>query len=132
MSHTPNESTSGLISETMAHLSALVRGEVDLARAEVDQNLRRAGRAIGLLAAAPVVALTALNVLVGAIVAGLAEAGMEPGWAAFAVGLALLLLASGFAWKGTNDLKLTSIAPSRTAANVKRDAQALKGAEDAR
>lgn len=132
MTHSPNESTTDLIGDAMTHISALLRGEVDLARAEIDRNLRRAGTAISLLAAALVVALTALNVLTGAIVAGLSEAGMEPGWAAFAVGVVMALVAYGFARKGMNDLKLNSIAPSRTAANVKRDAQALKGTLDAR
>lgn len=132
MTHSPNESTTGLISDAMTHISALLRGEVDLARAEIDRNLRRAGTAIGMLAAALVVALTALNVLTGAIVAGLTEAGMEPGWAAFAVGVVMAIVAYGFARKGMNDLKLNSIAPSRTAANLRRDAQALKGTADAR
>ncbi|WP_283643928.1 phage holin family protein [Marinovum algicola] len=132
MTKSPNESTSGLLGDAMAHVSALVRGEVDLARAEIDQNLRRAGTAIGLLVAALVVALTALNVLVGAIVAGLAEAGMDPGWAAFAVGVVLVIVAYGFVQKGLNDLKLSSIAPSRAAANVQRDVEAVKGAANAK
>ena len=132
MTKSPNESPSGLLGDAMAHVSALVRGEVDLARAEIDQNLRRAGTAIGLLVAALVVALTALNVLVGAIVAGLAEAGMDPGWAAFAVGVVLVIVAYGFVQKGLNDLKLSSIAPSRAAANVQRDVEAVKGAANAK
>lgn len=32
--------------------------------------------------------------------------------------------------KGTNDLKLSSLAPTRTAKNVKRDAQAVKKVYD--
>ena len=132
MTKSPNESTSGLLGDAMAHVSALVRGEVDLARAEIDQNLRRAGTAIGLLVAALVVALTALHVLVGAIVAGLSEAGMDPGWAAFAVGVVLVIVAYGFVQKGLNDLKLSSIAPSRAAANVQRDVEAVKGAANAK
>ena len=132
MTKSPNESTSSLLGDAMAHVSALVRGEVDLARAEIDQNLRRAGTAIGLLVAALVVALTALNVLVGAIVAGLSEAGMDPGWAAFAVGVVLVIVAYGFIQKGLNDLKLSSIAPSRAAANVQRDVEAVKGAANAK
>ena len=95
-------------------------------------GLRRAGTAIGLLVAALVVALTALNVLVGAIVAGLSEAGMDPGWAAFAVGVVLVIVAYGFVQKGLNDLKLSSIAPSRAAANVQRDVEAVKGAANAK
>ncbi|WP_323766145.1 phage holin family protein [Marinovum sp.] len=132
MTNSPNESTSSLLGDAMKHVSSLVRNEVDLARAEVDQNLRRAGTAVGLLAAALVVALTALNVLVGAIVAGLTEAGMDAGWAAFVVGVVLAIIAYAFVQKGLNDLKLSSIAPSRAAANVQRDVEAVKGAANAK
>jgi hypothetical protein len=131
MTERADNPTASLIGDAMAHVSSLVRGEVDLARAEIDQNLKRAGAAIGLLVAALAIALTALNVLTGAIVAGLTEAGMDPGWAAFAVGVVLAIIAYGLVQKGTNDLKLSSIAPSRTAANVKRDAEAVKGSANA-
>ena len=130
MTSKSDTNTSSLIGEAMAHISSLVRSEVDLARAEINENISRAGTAIGLLVAALVVSLTALNVLVGAVVSGLAEAGMEPGWAAFLVGVILAAIAFFLVQKGTNDLKLSSIAPSRTAENVKRDAQAMKGTSD--
>lgn len=126
-----SESTTTLLSDALAHVSSLVRSEVDLARAEVDQNLKRAGTAIGLLVAALVVALTALNVLTAAIVAGLTDAGLDAGWAALIVGVVLAIIAFVLVQKGTNDLKLSSIAPSRTAENLKRDSQAFKGAADA-
>lgn len=125
------ETTSSLIGDAMKHISSLVRGEVDLARAEIDQNIRRATTAVGMLVAALVVAMTALNVLTGAVVAGLADAGMDPGWAAFGVGVVLAIVAYVFVQKGTNDLRLTSIAPSRTAENIRRDANAMKGSADA-
>ena len=122
-----SDSTTGLLSDAMRHLSSLVRGEVDLARAEIDQNLRRAVTAIGLILAAVVIALTALNVLSAAVVAGLTEAGLDAGWSALIVGVVLGIIAAVLASKGTSDLKLSSLAPSRTTANVKRDAQALSG-----
>jgi hypothetical protein len=123
---TANKSAAGLLSDAIAHMSALVRKEVDLARAEVSENVTRAGVAVGLLAGALVIALTALNVLAAALVAGLTEWGMEPGWASLLVGLVLGAIALMMALKAKNDLKLSSIAPSRTAKNVQRDAQALK------
>ena len=123
---TANKSAAGLLSDAIAHMSALVRKEVDLARAEVSENVTRAGVAIGLLAGALVIALTALNVLAAALVAGLTEWGMEAGWASLLVGLVLGAIALAMALKAKNDLKLSSIAPSRTAKNVQRDAQALK------
>ena len=127
MSDTP-KSAGGLVGDALSHVSALVRNEVDLARAEVNENLKGAAVAIGLLVGAVVIALTALNVLVAAIVAGLTEAGLHGGWAALIVGVVLAVIAYAMAHKGTNDLKLKSLAPTRTARNVKRDAEAVKEA----
>jgi hypothetical protein len=124
--HTANKSAAGLLTDAIAHMSGLVRKEVDLARAEVSENVTRAGVAVGLLAAALVIALTALNVLAAALVAGLAEWGLGAGWAALLVGVVLGVIAFALAMKAKNDLKLTNIAPSRTAKNVQRDAQAIK------
>jgi ABC-type uncharacterized transport system permease subunit len=123
-----NKSAAGLLSDAIAHMSSLVRKEVDLARAEISENVSRAGVAVGLLAGALVLALTALNVLAAALVAGLAETDLGPGWSALIVGLVLGAIALFLALKAKNDLKLSSIAPTRTAKNVQRDAQALKEA----
>jgi len=123
----PTESTGSLLSEALTHVSALVRSEVDLARAEVDQNLRRATAAIGMIVGAVVIALVALNVLAAAVVSGLTEAGMEAGWAALLVGVVLGVIAAVLISKGTSDLKLSSLAPTRTAENIKRDARTIQG-----
>ncbi len=130
MTPEPQKSTGGLLSEALTHVSSLVRNEVDLARAEVNENLRNAGVAIGVIAGAVVVALTALNVLTAALVAALTEAGIPAGWSALIVGVALAIIAYVMIQKGTHDLKLSSLAPSRTAKNVKRDAQAVKDVYD--
>lgn len=53
------------------------------------RNIRGAGTAIGMIVAAAVVALTALNVLTAALVAALAELGIPGGWSALIVGVAL-------------------------------------------
>lgn len=126
MSDDPNKTTRGLLGDALGHVSSLVRSEVDLARAEVDKNLKEAGIAIGVIAGAVVVALTALNVLSAALVAALTEAGIPAGWSALIVGVVLAIIAYVMVSKGTSDLKLSSLAPTRTAKNVKRDAQAVK------
>ena len=123
-----SNSTGSLISEALAHVSSLVRGEVDLARAEISENLNRAAVAIGLLVGAVVVALVALNVLAAALVAAITDAGLDAGWSALIVGVVFGLIAYFMMSKGTNDLKLNSLAPTRTATNVKRDARAVKEA----
>ncbi len=126
------KSSPNLITTALTQLSTLVRKEVDLARAEVTENVSSAGAAIGFIVAAIVIALTALNVLSAAVVAALAELGIEPGWSALIVGGGLGLLAFALITKGTNDLKLSSLAPTRTAKNIQRDAQAVKEAYDAK
>ncbi len=120
------KSTGTLLSDALSHISSLVRNEVDLARAEVSENLNRAAVAVGLLVGAVVVALVALNVLAAALVAGLTEAGIDAGWSALIVGGVLAIVAFALMSKGINDLKMSSLAPTRTAKNVKRDAQAVK------
>lgn len=126
MSTETGKSAGGLLSEALSHVSSLVRNEVDLARAEVNENMKSAGAALGLIVGSVVVALVALNVLTAALVAALTEAGIPAGWSALVVGVIFGIIAYVMLNKGTNDLKLSSIAPSRTAKNVKRDANAVK------
>lgn len=128
MSDTSNKPTTGLLSEALASMSSLVRNEVDLARAEINESAKSAAAAIGLLAGALVLALTALNVLSAALVAGLTEAGLHGGWAALIVGLGFAIIAYAMVHKGLDDLKLSNLAPTRAAKNVKRDAEAVKEA----
>lgn len=121
-----NKSTGGLLSDALSHVSSLVRNEVDLARAEVSENATKAAVAVGVLVGGVVISLAALNVLTAALVAALTEAGIPAGWSALIVGVALAAVAIAMITKGMNDLKATSLAPTRTAKNVKRDAEALK------
>lgn len=125
-----NKSAGDLLSDALSNVSSMVRNEVDLARAEVSENVSRAGVAIGLIAGAIVIALVALNVLAAALVAALTEAGLDAGWSALIVGVVLAVIAFILIGKGVNDLKLSSLAPSRTVKNVKRDAEAVKDVYD--
>lgn len=123
---TTDKSAGTILTETMSHLSSLVRGEFDLARAELNENLHTAGVAIGMILGAVVLALTALNVLSAALVAALTEAGIPAVWSAVIVGLGFAIIAYVILQKGKSDLKLSSLAPSRTARNIQRDAQTVK------
>jgi hypothetical protein len=128
---TEREGAGTLVGNTLEHLSNLVRGEVDLARAELNESVNRSMTAVGLLVGAIVIALVALNVLAAALTAALAEAGLGAGWAALIVGGVLLVVGIILAMKGKNDLKLKSLAPTRTLANVRRDAHTITEATDA-
>ncbi|MEX3013959.1 phage holin family protein [Gymnodinialimonas hymeniacidonis] len=127
---TTHKSAGGLLSDALGNISGLVRSEVDLARAEISENLTQAGVAIGLIAGAAIIALVSLNVLAAALVAALTELGLDGGWAALIVGVLLAGIAFALITKGINDLKLSSLAPTRTVKNVKRDAAAVKEAYD--
>ncbi|MFO6465751.1 phage holin family protein [Jannaschia sp. KMU-145] len=116
----------GIIGDVLGHVSNLIRKEVDLARSEINENLTRAGIAIGLLVGALVIALVALNVLAAALVAAITELGIDAGWSALIVGGLLAVVAFAMVAKGINDLKLSSLAPTRTVKNVRRDAEAVK------
>lgn len=124
----PPKGPTSLIGDVLTHVASLVRKEFDLARAEISENLNRAAVAVGLLAGAIVVALVALNVLAGALVAGIARLGLAPGWSALLVGVIFALVAGAMVAKGVRDLKLVSLAPTRAAKNVRRDADAVKEA----
>ena len=128
----PNRSAGSLLSDAMGNVSSLVRGEVDLARAEIGENVTKAGVALGMIAGAALIALVSLNVLAAALVAALTEAGLDAGWAALIIGGVLAVIAFVLMGKGVNDLKLSSLAPTRTAKNVRRDAEAVKEAYDDR
>lgn len=123
---TPDKSAGAILNDALNRVSNLVRGEIDLARAELNENVNAAGVAIGMIVAAAVVALTALNVLTAAVVAALTELGIPGGWSALIVGVILAVVAYLLLQKGKSDLKLSSLAPTRTAANLKRDAQTVK------
>lgn len=120
------QSTSNLLSDALSRISSLVRGEVDLARSEINDNLSSATAALGMIVGAVVIALTALNVLSAALVAGLTELGVPGEWSALIVGVVFGVIAFAMLQKGKADLKLSSLAPTRTAANVKRDAETVK------
>jgi len=122
------EGTVSLLGTIVEQLSGLIRAELTLAKAETEQNIRAAVVALGFVVAALVVFMTALNVLAAALAAGLAELGLDPGWSALIVGVIFAVIGYALLHKGLNDLKLSSLTPTRTAENVRRDARAVKGA----
>lgn len=125
---TPDErtSTSTLLGDVVARASRLVRLEIDLAKAEVRENLSRAGVGLAVVAVAFLLALTALDVLAAAAVAALASAGMAAGAAALVIGGLLLGVAAVLAAWGVKSLKPSNLAPDRTARNLKRDAEMIR------
>ena len=124
----PRPSVAELLLQALDEIRGLLRRELDLARAEADQSLRKAGAALGSLAAALIVALVALNVLAAALVDAITTLGLDAGWAALVVGLALTAIAGAFAARALRDLRAVRLAPGRVADNLKKDAERVREA----
>ncbi|SPJ26474.1 phage holin family protein [Palleronia abyssalis] len=128
-SDTDNQSTLGLVREALTHMSSLVRSEVDLARTEVSENINKAVGALIALAVALVFAIVALNTLSAALVGWVGNIlGLSVGWSSLIVAVVFAIIAFAFLSKGKNGLKARSLAPTRTATNVRRDAETVKEA----
>lgn len=123
-----SQSPASLAADALRISSDLVRKEVTLAKAELRQNLSRAGTGLGMIVAAAVLGIVTLNVLTVALVAALAETDLGPIWSAVVVGVVLAILAYVLLRKGMADLKPENLMPTRAVENVQRDASAVKEA----
>lgn len=119
--HTLGDIAGGLAGD----VQDLVRGELALARAELDQKLHSLiGGAIALVGGA-LVAFAGLVVLLEGGAAGLAR--WLPAWASLViVGIVIVAVGGLIARAGLAKLSLRNLTPDRTAANLKQDGRTLK------
>jgi drug/metabolite transporter (DMT)-like permease len=126
MQHSDDRSLKELFSDLTASVTTLFRKEIELARAETSEKVSQAGVAAGAIAAGGVLALAALIVLLQALVIALAELGLAPALSALIVGGVVAIIAFALIYKGMNDLKASSLAPTRTVEALRRDAHMVK------
>ena len=127
MSLPPQDKPTGtLFSDALQQLSRLVRGEVGLARAEITLGIQTAVGGLWLVLAATVMAITALNVLAGALVAAAIDLGVPAQWAAIGVGAAFAAIALLLGFAGARALKPADLSLPRTVGNLRRDAETFK------
>ncbi|MGN6334101.1 MAG: phage holin family protein [Motilibacteraceae bacterium] len=114
-----------LVTSLSRDLSTLVRSEIELAKAELRDDVKRAGVGGGMFGAAGYLALLASIVLTIALAYGISALGLAPGWAFLIVGGAYLLLAGLLAMIGLRSVKKVS-PPEQTIATTKRTIAVLK------
>ena len=114
-----------LASEVAKDMSTLVRQEVALAKAELQQEAKTAGTAFGAFGGAGFAGYFVLVFLSLAAMYGL-DAVMPTGWAALIVAGVWAVIAAVFAVMGRNKLKGFNPKPERTIETVKEDVQWAK------
>ena len=114
-----------VLGSLIADLQNLVRGEIKLARAEMDQKIDTLlVSAIWLLGGA-LVAFAGLVVLLQAIAAGLAL--VMPAWAALLiVGVVIVVAGALVAYSGLSSLSLKTLTPNRTVSSLEKDIRVVK------
>lgn len=115
-----------LIAQLGGDLTALVRKESELVRAEVSEKLNAAGKAVGDIAAGGLLLIAALLVLLQALVLALSKV-MDPIWAALIVALVVAGVGFLLVRAGMKAISLDGLKPNRTARQLKKDAELMKG-----
>ena len=115
-----------LIGEVTSDLTNLMRQELDLAKAEVKQEVTTAGKAAGMLGAAGFAGYMVALFLSVALWWALAN-GMDEGWAALVVAAIWGVVAAVLAVLGRSRLRQVNPKPERTVQTLQQVPDALKG-----
>jgi uncharacterized membrane protein YqjE len=114
-----------LVKDLSSQTSTLVRQEIDLARAELQQKGKLAGKGAGMLGGAAVAGLLALGALTAALIALLDKAMAT--WVAALIVMALwAVIAAVLAKAGQNSLQHAMPPAPQTVETVKEDIQWAK------
>lgn len=114
-----------LFNELSRETSTLIRQEVQLAKVEMRQKARDAGKDITFLAMGGAMAYAGFLALVYAAILGLGEI-IGNGWSALVVGLVVAGIGYLLLQKGLSDLKRVDPLPQRTLETLREDQEWMK------
>ncbi len=124
--HPQDRPVGQLVSDATEQITRLVRNEMRLAAAELQQKGKRLGVGAGLFGGAGVLAFYGGAALVAALILGLATV-LVPWLAALIVAVVVLGVAGALALVGKKQAQRAGpLVPEETAASVKTDIQAIK------
>jgi hypothetical protein len=118
-----------LLTDLSTETTAFLRGEIDLAKAEVSEKVSQAAMAVAALAAGALVLFAGFLVLLDAAVFGLGRV-LEPyglpALAALIVAIGTMIVGLIILLIGRSALKAENLAPRRTAESLRRDREFVK------
>lgn len=123
-------SVGSLISEVTNDLSTLMRQEMDLAKAEIKEEVAKTGKAAGMFGGAGFAGYMVALFLSCALWWGLANA-MDVGWAALIVAGLWAVIGAVLYVLGRKQMRQVNPKPERTVATLKEVPDALKGHQEA-
>lgn len=115
-----------LVGQLTGDLAELVRKESELVRTELAEKVKAAGRATGEVAAGGLLLVAALLVLLQALVVALAKF-MDPAMASLLVGVLVAAAGVVLVRAGMKALSPDGLKPDRSARQLKKDAELMKG-----
>ncbi len=114
-----------LVGELNDQVRTLISQEVRLAKAEVSQKGKQAGKGVGFIAAGGFVAYAGFLAILAGIIVGLGH--LVPVWvAALLVGLIVALVGYLVVQKGISALKPENLKPENTARSIKENKEWLQ------
>lgn len=126
MSQNPLQPTLGeLVANLTKQMSTLIKGEVDLFKAQLAEKGQKFGIAAGLLAGAALLALFGLAVIITTVILALAL--VLPAWlAALIVGVVLFLIAGGLALVAKKQIDAAKEIEPQVVDGIKQDVSIVK------
>lgn len=119
-----------LVSEVTGDLSTLMRQELDLAKAEIKEEVAKTGKAAGMFGGASFAAYMLALFLSFAAWWGLANV-MDEAWGALVVALGWGMVAAVLFVTGRKKIREVNPKPERTVSTLKEVPDALKGRQEA-
>lgn len=124
----PERTLGQLVASATEDISALIRSEIALAKAEIAVQAKKGGVAAGLLAGAAVVLFYSVYFIFITMAEGIQALGL-PRWASFLiVTVFMLLVAAVLGWLGMRKMKTVQPSPDKAIASTQQSVAGIKAA----
>lgn len=117
-----------LFADLITEVTNLIRNEARLAKTEIAEKVDQVKLGVMALLGGAVIMMAGLIILLEAIVIGLTNLGLSPGWAALAVGGTTVLAAILLFVSGASKISPSNLKPQRTMHQLREDQYAVKEA----